>query len=133
VISVAGFPLCGCSARRPVQREEGAGTVLALGIVAVLASLLLVCAALGAAVLARHRAAGAADLAALAAADRSVGRADGPPCLAAERAATANDAALTACRVEWDGSVSVEVSVPLPRPWQRLGTARARARAGRPP
>jgi secretion/DNA translocation related TadE-like protein len=114
-------------------RDGGAGTVLALGLVAVLASVLLLGAALGAAVLARHRAAAAADLAALAAADRSVGRASGPACATAARVAVTNDALLVGCRVAADGSVLVEVRVELPPPWGRLGTASARARAGRPP
>lgn len=119
--------------RRAIDGDSGVGTVLAVGIVAVLSSALLVSAALGAAVLARHRAAAAADLAALAAADRSVGRTDGLPCAAAARVAAVNDAVLTGCRVAADGSVSVQVTVALPPPWRRLGTTRAQARAGRPP
>ena len=126
-------------ARRSADRpgaggpEDGAGTVLALGLVLVLATLVIGCAAVGAAVAARHRAATAADLSALAAADRSLGRAGGAPCAAAGSVAGANGADLTACAVEDDGSVSVAVSVGLPRPWHGLGTATARARAGRPP
>lgn len=118
---------------RRAPHESGSGTVLALGLVAVLASLVLVCVALGAAVVARHRAAAAADLAALAGADRSLGRVPGVPCAAADSAARANDAQLTGCRVDGDGSVMVNVQVRLPAPWARLGVAQAAARAGRPP
>jgi secretion/DNA translocation related TadE-like protein len=117
---------------RRAPRDSGSGTVLALGLVAVLATLVLACAALGAAVVARHRAAAAADLAALAGADRALGRAPGIPCAAAETAARANDARLTGCRVDGDGSVLVSVQVRLPAPWARLGAAEAAARAGPP-
>jgi secretion/DNA translocation related TadE-like protein len=113
--------------------DDGAGTVLALGLVAVVGCLLAACVALGSAVVARHRAAAAADLAALAAADRTLGRASGLPCPAAGAVATADDATVTSCAVAPDGSVTVEVAVRLPRPWGRLGVARAEARAGRPP
>jgi secretion/DNA translocation related TadE-like protein len=115
---------------RRASCDSGSGTVLALGLVAVLASLVLVCAALGAAIVARHRAAAAADLAALAAADRSLGRAPGVPCAVAGEVTQANDARLTGCRVDGDGSVIVRVRVRLPAPWARLGVAEAAARAG---
>ncbi len=114
-------------------RERGAGTVLCLGLVALLATLLLAVAALGAAVLARHRAAAAADLAALAAADRTSGRSPGAPCPAAASVAGRNGASLTSCVVAADGSVTVRVACGLPPPWRRLGTAIAVARAGHPP
>jgi secretion/DNA translocation related TadE-like protein len=115
------------------DRDGGAGTVLALGLVAILCALVLACAGLGAAVVARHRAASAADLAALAGADRSLGRTPGDPCQAAAGVVRANDAVLTRCRVGPDGSVTVAVLVRLPPPWARLGTAAASARAGRDP
>ena len=114
-------------------RDDGAGTVLALGLVAVLGAVVLACAALGSAVVARHRAGAAADLAALAAADRTAGRAAGPPCPAAAAVAAVDGAAVSSCTVAPDGSVTVAVSVRLPPPWNRLGVARAQARAGRPP
>ena len=119
--------------RRVPHGEDGAGTVLALGLVAVLASLALATAALGSAVVARHRASAAADLAALAAADRQLGRAPGTPCPAAQAVASADGAELLSCSSAPDGSVSVVVVVRLPRPWSRAGVARAGARAGRPP
>jgi secretion/DNA translocation related TadE-like protein len=113
--------------------DGGAGTVLAVGLVAVLGALVLACAALGAAVVSRHRAASAADLAALAGADRSLGRAVGQPCEAAASVARANATALTGCRVDADGSVTVSVQLRLPPPWSTLGPAEARSRAGRAP
>lgn len=113
--------------------DDGSGTVLAVGLVAVLAMLVLATTTLGAAVVARHRAATAADLAALAAADRTTGRASGPACLAAREVAATNNAALTGCTVDPDGSVTVTVQVSLPGSLRRLGSASARARAGRPP
>ena len=113
--------------------DEGAGTVLAVGLVAVLGSLVLACATLGAAVVSRHRAASAADLAALAGADRAMGRAAGEPCQAAASVARVNATELTSCRVGADGSVTVSVQVSLPSPWTTLGPAEARSRAGPEP
>ncbi|MDP9219170.1 MAG: flp pilus-assembly TadE/G-like family protein [Actinomycetota bacterium] len=113
--------------------DEGAGTVLAVGLVAMLGSLVLACAALGAAVVSRHRAASAADLAALAGSDRALGRATGEPCQAAASVARANATQLTSCRVDADGSVTVSVQVRLPPPWTTFGPAEARSRAGPAP
>ncbi len=113
--------------------DEGAGTVLALGLVALLAVLVLAVAGVGTAVVARHRAAAAADLAALAGADRTAGRAPGAPCPAAAVVARRNGAALVSCVVAGDGSVSVRATCGLPGPWRRLGVAAAVARAGHPP
>jgi secretion/DNA translocation related TadE-like protein len=114
-------------------RDDGAGTVLALSLVALLSCLVLAAAALGSAVVARHRASAAADLAALAGADRALGRATGSACPAAAAVAAAGGAALTGCTTGVDGSVTVTVAVRLPAPWASLGTAAASARAGRPP
>ncbi len=111
--------------------DDGAGTVLAICLVAVMASLVLACAGLGAAVIGRHRAAAAADLAALAGADRALGRSDGAPCPAAREVARVNGGVLAECTVSADGTVTVLVRVSLPRPWTGWGTAQARARAGR--
>jgi secretion/DNA translocation related TadE-like protein len=113
--------------------DEGAGTVLAVGVVALLGTLILAGSALGAAVVSRHQAASAADLAALAGADRALGRAAGEPCQAAANVARANSTELTACRVDADGSVTVTVQVRLPSPWTTLGQAQARSRAGPAP
>jgi secretion/DNA translocation related TadE-like protein len=114
-------------------QDHGAGTVLALSLVALLSCLVLAAAALGSAVVARHRASAAADLAALAGADRALRRAPGSACPAAAAVASAGGAALTGCTTGVDGSVTVTVAVRLPAPWAALGTARASARAGRPP
>ncbi len=120
----------GRAARRG-DGDEGAGTVLVLGLVSVLCALVIAASGLGAAVVARHRAASSADLAALAAADRTLGRAPGGPCDAAGRVARANGGLLVGCRVDPDASVTVRVQVGLPGPWRRLGVAQAQSRAGR--
>ena len=62
------------------SREEGSGTVLALGIVAVLLIMTVTVAGLIGAVSANRRASSAADLSALAAADAYRGLASGDPC-----------------------------------------------------
>ncbi|MBB2935169.1 secretion/DNA translocation related TadE-like protein [Amycolatopsis bartoniae] len=80
--------------------------------------------ALGAVVLTRHRASGAADLAALAAAGRA--ESGEGACGAAEVVATEMGARVTGCRFDgWDALVEVEADVP--GGW---GAVSAHARAG---
>ena len=84
--------------------------------------------ALGQALVARHRAASAADLAALAAADRAR-EGSAVACRAAQAIAVAHDARLTRC--DLDGEIAdVTAAVPLPTGLRGLGPATARARAG---
>jgi secretion/DNA translocation related TadE-like protein len=128
--------------------DRGAGTVLALGLISVVIALAGLVTSVGASVVARHRAEAAADLAALAAASATpegeeallsaasslVTAAD---CGRAGAVASSGGASLTRCQGLDDGSVVVEVAVPVPvldhliRPQDRP-TARARARAGPP-
>ncbi|MEA5453795.1 Rv3654c family TadE-like protein [Sinomonas sp. JGH33] len=113
------------------DRERGAGTILALGLVLVV---LVVC---GAAVLvsqglaAAARSARVADLAALAAADAERGLVPGGTCPRAIAVARLNGAALVSCEVESPGRI-VRVIVTIPAP-AGLGVAEGRARAGSPP
>jgi len=91
----------------------------------------------GGVVVARHRAAGLADLAAVAAA-RSVELGSAEPCSAAVEVAAAAGGRLEACEELADGSTGVVVAVegPMaggPLGWLDTGPARARARAGVPP
>ena len=79
------------------SREEGSGTVLALGIVAVLLIMTVTVAGLIGAVSANRRASSAADLSALAAADAYRGLAPGDPCEVAKEWAVKNGARLEAC------------------------------------
>lgn len=109
-------------------RDEGMATVWAaiavMGLVVVAYAVWL----LGGAMLARHRAGGAADLAALAAAghaDRGVAQA----CAHAQRIAERMRGVLTECRLDgWDALVVVELA--LLGPVQPFGPATGRARAG---
>ncbi|HEX3003803.1 MAG TPA: Rv3654c family TadE-like protein [Angustibacter sp.] len=108
--------------------ERGSATVLATALVALAASLAVLLAAWASVVVARHRAAGAADLAALAAASALV-RSPTEACAAAQRSAARNGARVTGCQV---GPTSVDVTVGV-RPAGaagRLGEAVSRARAG---
>ncbi|MCW4385164.1 flp pilus-assembly TadE/G-like family protein [Salinibacterium sp. SYSU T00001] len=82
------------------MNERGSGSVLVVGILAVVMGVALLCAPLVAARLDSSRAATAADAAALAAADTAVGIVPGSPCANAARTAEANGASLDACRVE---------------------------------
>ena len=113
------------------SREEGSGTVLALGIVAVLLIMTVTVAGLIGVVSANRRASSAADLSALAAADAYRGLAPGDPCKVAEEWAAKNGARLEACTFpDRPETVEVTVAVPVSGPMSTLGPARARARAG---
>lgn len=113
------------------EREEGAGTVLTVGlavgtIVLILSVLLLVQATVGAA-----RSGTAADLAALTGADTLRGLRAGDPCSAAGEVAARNGADLASCTADFGTrSVTVEVSSRSAAllPW----APSARARAGPP-
>lgn len=97
-----------CEARRHEDRlheqrdkgEEGAGSVLVVGLIAAVLMLTLMFTPVMAAHLDSARVATAADAAALAAADTAVGIVPGVPCSNAARTAEANGAVLSGCRVE---------------------------------
>ena len=109
--------------------DRGSATVLALAAVLIGLVLATSSAALGAAVVARHRAEAAADLGALAAADVLLARATGSPCGAAAAVVRAHDAALISCTVD-QGDAVVRASVRPPGGVGSLGAAVAVARAG---
>ncbi len=111
-----------------MRRQDGFVTVAALSLAFVLAAVTLLVTLVGSVAVARHRAAGAADLAALAAAGHALeGRQQA--CAAAERIARAQHAELEQCLLDGlDAVVTVAV-----QPHGRLGqwgTARSHARAG---
>ncbi|MDO5698126.1 MAG: hypothetical protein Q4G51_09145 [Dermatophilus congolensis] len=114
------------------DRERGSGTVIAVGVIGLIASLIVVVALVGAAVLAAHRARAAADLAAIGAA-RTVllGGDQGRACREAVSLVKANNAAMDSCSVH-GSDVTVAASVPLPRALDALGFDRAKgvAKAG---
>ncbi|MFF7608420.1 Rv3654c family TadE-like protein [Streptomyces parvulus] len=110
------------AAARPAP-DEGSATVWSVGAVAVLCLVFGIVLGLGEAVVARHRAAGGADLAALAAADHW-SRGGTAACAEAERVARAQEARLVRCVLT--GQVS-DVSAASGRgPF----AAEVRARAG---
>jgi len=95
--------------RRCAARELGAGTALALAVVAAVALVATAVVGLGAGLAARQRVLAAADAAALAAADAASGAAPGDPCPTAAKVASADGAHLDGCSA--DGLVlSVAVS-----------------------
>ncbi len=112
--------------------EHGSATLWALSVIIVLAAAVTVALAVAAAVIARHRAATAADLAALAGAGQLFAGA-GAACDRAAQIARRHDAVLDGCLLR-DTSIDVEVSlVDGPGGWlgrQVLAPARGRARAG---
>ena len=112
------------------QHERGAGTVLALALVAVVIALLLGPLLLAEAGVMASRAASAADLAALAAADAARGLSSGEPCSVAAEVAGKQDAKITSCTVTGGDVVDVETELAHPFQW---GVATGRARAGPPP
>lgn len=111
---------------RRVRNDQGAAVVVALGLVAVLLFVAVVCVGTVAIVLAHRRAQTAADLASLAAAGAlQVGR---DACAAASSIAARHAAMVTSCVID-DPTVLVATSVTLPAV---LGgdDVPARARAG---
>lgn len=105
------------------ERDRGAATVWAAGAIATLVAIAGLLWGLGAATIARHRAAGAADLAALAAAGQVVRGVDAA-CGRAQWVADRMTARMVSCRFEgWDALVEVSVDTGL-------GPAVGRARAG---
>ncbi|MGQ3549165.1 Rv3654c family TadE-like protein [Streptomyces rochei] len=111
---------------RKAGADQGSATVWSVGAVAVLCLVFGVVLALGQAVVARHRAAGGADLAALAAAEHWA-RGATAACARAERIAAAQETRLVRCALT--GQVS-DVRVASGRgPF----TAEVRARAGPAP
>lgn len=105
------------------RHERGAGTVLALAVVAVTVTLTTAAIGVAGAWGALQKAAVAADATALAAADVASGRTSGEPCVRADAVARANGASVTGCLVE-AVVVSVEVSVPY-LGWEASAAARA--------
>lgn len=90
--------------------DHGAGTITAIGVLALCLLLATLLAPATAIAPARHLAAAAADAAALAAADTRSGIHAGDPCEQAARLAAAHGAALRACVI--DGAVvTVEAAV----------------------
>ncbi|WP_245777642.1 Rv3654c family TadE-like protein [Lentzea xinjiangensis] len=103
--------------------ERGSAALSGVVAVLLLITVTVVGAQVGAAVIARHRVSGAADLAALAAAARLTDG-GGSACEQAKRVAEANRSRLDHCAVSgWE--VVVEVSAATP-----FGPVSARARAG---
>lgn len=90
--------------------ERGAGSILAIAVLAGVVATLVLFAPLCRVLVVRAQVAGAADAAALAAADVARGISPGIPCVLAASVATANGAVLDRCQV--DGViVTVRVSV----------------------
>lgn len=84
----------------PVIDDRGAGTVLVVGVIAVVLSAGLALVAAGVGLARGQQLSGAADAAALAAADVLLGWVPGEPCAAATRIAAAHNARLIECASE---------------------------------
>lgn len=115
--------------RHPARTGDGGYAVVwTVTAMAVVIAATLVALGVGAATLARHRAAAAADAAALAAALRTV---QGPhaACAAARGLAVRDGATLTGCAVE-GAFVTTTVTVALSGPLRPFGPATGRARSG---
>ncbi|MGK2854402.1 MAG: Rv3654c family TadE-like protein [Microbacteriaceae bacterium] len=108
-------------------RQAGAAAVLSLGIIAVTTSLLLVVAALGSALITRHRVIAVADAAAIAAADSLRGLVTGYPCERALAVVAGQGLTMTEC-----ASVGFVADVTVRGAWSGLSVD-ARARAGPEP
>ncbi|NLS11007.1 hypothetical protein HGQ17_13580 [Nesterenkonia sp. MY13] len=91
--------------------DRGSGTVVAVGIIAVLILLLALVAVLGAVAVATTHATRAADLAALAGADTARGLNTGDPCTVAGQVAARNGVELESCSVGGEYPTEVRVTV----------------------
>jgi len=92
--------------------QRGAGSILAIGLLAAILACIALAIPLCSALIVRSRVVGAADASALAAADVAVGIVPGIPCAVAASLATANRARLQECQV--DGViVTVRVSTEI--------------------
>jgi len=110
------------------RAEHGSATLVAVAMMAVVLALTVGGLYVGSAVIARHRAQGAADLAALAAAEH-LADGSGAACVHAASLARAMRTTVTHCAVEeLDVIVTVDAAVALGR--FGVGPARATARAG---
>ena len=106
-------------------RDRGAGTVLAVSLVALVLMLSAGALAVGSAVVASHRARLAADLASLAGASAAQDGSSTAACSAAQRVARANGAVTRSCSVDGaDVEVTVSVKASL---WPAPAMARSRA------
>lgn len=116
------------------ENQRGSGTIVVLGIIAVLLIFLGVIAGLTSVSSANHRATTAADLSALAAADAARGLRSGDPCDVAEQVATANKAQLVGCASPAEDSevMDVRVQVTVAGPFVFIGPAESVSRAGPP-
>jgi secretion/DNA translocation related TadE-like protein len=112
---------------RPRRDQRGSATVLALGLVGVLAFATVLLSALGGVVADQRRVASAADLAALAGAGALQDGAD--PCAAARSSAARNGASLDSCRVD-DQVVTVRVLRAAGHVLGRRLEVSSRSRAG---
>jgi secretion/DNA translocation related TadE-like protein len=110
-----------------MSRDEGSGSVMALGLVAATTAVVLAVLVLAAGLAARQSVIGTADAAALAAADTASGAVPGDPCERAEHIAGAAGARLRSCRI--DGLI---VTVDVSGTFAGV-TIRARSAAGPPP
>ena len=107
--------------------ERGSGSVLAVAIVAVVVVFGVSGVGLAAAMTARQRTIGSADLAALAAADAASGAIAGAPCEVAERVAHGNGSRVARCHVE-----GLVVTMTVAATFAGIPIA-ARSTAGPPP
>jgi secretion/DNA translocation related TadE-like protein len=113
---------------RRVRPDDGFATVWVVTAMALVAVATVAAIGYGAATFERHRASAAADAAALAIALEAV---QGPAVACGDGASLARLDGATVTRCELQGSVAdVEVSVHLPGPLGRFGSATGRARAG---
>lgn len=109
-------------AGRSLLRDDGAGSVLAVTILAVVMVFAAALTAASGLAVAGRRAAAAADAAALAAADVASGLLPGIPCESAVRVAATNGGSLRSCTL--DGPIATVV-VDAGGVWPVAGTARA--------
>ncbi|MFU0549180.1 Rv3654c family TadE-like protein [Gardnerella piotii] len=103
----------------------GSGTMLGIGLVTAICSILVLCAVIGTILVSKHRAYALANASAISGAV-AIQNMYGDACKIAQNTATANNAKIESC-VEKDNDVSLKLSVPLHVPMASRITVSAKA------
>ena len=103
----------------------GSGTMLGIGLVTAICSMLVLCAVIGSILVSKHRAYALANAAAISGAV-AIQNMQGDACKIAQNTARANNAKIESC-VEKDNDISLKLSVPLHLPMANSISVSAKA------
>lgn len=107
------------------RADCGSGTMLGIGLVTAICSMLVLCAVIGSILVSKHRAYALANAAAISGAV-AIQNMQGDACKIAQNTARANNAKIESC-VEKDNDISLKLSVPLHLPMANSISVSAKA------